>query len=449
MRHLIRSLMAAACLAGLALPAGARHVTLAPFEDPWPMAGGGSAHESVAEGPAPAYRTAWRAGIDAEPVAGPVVGQDILVIVARGEVIALDPESGRERWRVDRERGPAGAPALAGGLVLHVDGQGEETALVARRREDGAESWRSGLGSAVAGSIVLLEGKETVEVPNHAPAEVASWTALVGTREGALRAIAASDGAEVWSADLDGRIDGAPAVADGRVYVTTQDLEERTGRVLALDAETGEEAWGFAPEGNVAGFSAVTVAGGVAYAGTGDLSARAFDAETGERLWDRPTRAPFSAESMPAIAGDAVVFADVLGHVYLLDREMGEERWLYRVPGFLTRGAPVVVSGYIVIGDDSGRLSAIDLESGHLVWRRDLGEGSVGSIAADGDRVVAAPADGPVLALEHDPGAALLDEPSPTTLFLGTALLNYAAAFAAVLAGTLVVFRLLIRPKEE
>lgn len=449
MRHLIRSLVVAACLVVLALPAAARHMAQPVFDDPWPAAGGGSSHAGAADGPEPPYATDWRAGIDAEPVAAPVIGEGIAVIVARDEVVALDPATGDELWREDRERGPAGAPALAGGLVLSVEGAGEDTELVARSRTDGAEAWRAELGAAAAGGVGLFETSEIVEEQGHPPTEVASWLAIVGTRAGAIHAFGTADGAEAWSEELGGRIDGAPAVADGRVLVTTQALEERTGRALALDAGTGEEAWSFAPEGNVAGFSAVTVAGGVAYLGTGDLSARAVDAESGERLWASRTRAPFSPEMTPAIAGDGVVFADLLGHVYLLDGETGEQRWLYRVPGFLTRGSPVVVGDHVAIGDDSGQLSAIDLESGHLVWRRDLGEGPVGGVASGGASLLAAPADGLVLALEHDPRGVLLDEPSPTTLFLATALLNYAAAFAAVLVGTLVLFRFLIRPREE
>jgi len=457
-RHLIRASVIAACLAVLALPAGASHFGVHSFEDPWPMAGGGPAHESVADGPEPPYRTAWRAGIDAEPIAGPVVGQGIAVIVARGEVIALDPETGDERWRVDRERGPAGHPATVhggvglGGLggpstpgpgrVWAVDGEGEDTDLVGREAETGEVARRFPLDASSSGGV-------TIPTLPNVPTPSSIGSVIVGDRDGVLHARGREDGAEIWRAELGGRIDSAPAISEEIVLVTTQEIEERTGRVVALAARTGEETWSFAPEGNVAGFSSVTVVGGVAYVGTGDLSARALDAETGERLWETRTRAPFSPLTMPAIAGDAVVFADVLGHLYLLDRETGEERWLFRVPGFLTRGSPVVVGDHVVIGDDSGQVSAIDLETGHLVWRRDLGEGAAGAIATDGHRLILAPADGPVLALEHDPEGTLLDEPSPTTLFLATALLNYAAAFAAVLAGTLVLFRFLIKPREE
>jgi outer membrane protein assembly factor BamB len=89
-----------------------------------------------------------------------------------------------------------------------------------------------------------------------------------------------------------------------------------------------------------------------------------------------------------------------------------------------------VLGGAAVIGDTSGTLSAIDLASGRRVWRRDLGSGPLGPVAASGDLLYATTlgAGGSVTALEHDPSGTLIDEPSPTTVFPLRAVLNFALA---------------------
>jgi hypothetical protein len=75
----------------------------------------------------------------------------------------------------------------------------------------------------------------------------------------------------------------------------------------------------------------------------------------------------------------------------------------------------------------------------------------VSPLAADGDRLYAAtlgPA-GRVVALEHDPNGSLIRVESATTLFPLQAVLNFAAAGAAVGLATLGLFRYVLRPRGE
>jgi hypothetical protein len=56
--------------------------------------------------------------------------------------------------------------------------------------------------------------------------------------------------------------------------------------------------------------------------------------------------------------------------------------------------------------------------------------------------------EGGVTAFEHDPEGRLLDEVSPTVLFVGRAILNFVAAAAAVGAVILLLFRFALRPRS-
>lgn len=421
----VRAVLSAASVLLLAsAPAGAQ---MPSQPGPWPVPGGDSAHVGVADGPAPPYRIAWEADVEGTPLAGPVAGEEIVVVVTRDAVVALDPVLGEEVWSIERERGSGGPAALGPDLVLYAEGRGPEAELVAVSPEDGSPVWRSPIEGNYSGGMALSERR-----------------VFLGVRSGEALAFELEDGSPAWSFEAVGRVESAPAVAEGRLYFTSQNFSDRRGRVHALDAESGDELWNFEPEGNVIGFSSPSVSGGVVYVGTGDLRARALTAEDGSERWETRLRAPFGAPLTPSVPGDLVI-GDVLGHVYRLDAETGEIVWVFRVPGLLTRGGIAVSGDAVLVGDESGQASAIDLDSGLLTWKTTLGDERVGEAAVSGDRIYLAPKDGPVVALEHDPEGALLEEPSPTTLFLGRALLSYAAAFAIVLAGLLGVSRLIPR----
>ncbi len=407
------------------------------------MAGGDPEHTAATEGPAPPYREAWPRPArlqDQRLVAGPVVGSDLVVVVAEESVVALDPATGEELWPVERARGPAGPAVLVGDLVVFGEGSGDEAEAVAVAREDGEERWRVNTGSPFPGGATAADGR-----------------IFLGTRAGELLALEAEDGSVAWRFDVEGRIEGPPAVAGGRVFVAANDPDGRRGSAYAVDADTGEREWRFEVEGSSAtelatgrtiGWSAVSAGDGLVFLGAGDQQVRALDAEDRREEWSAAARAPFGPGQVPALPGDLVI-ADFIGDVYRLDRETGEELWIFRVPGILATGSQAVVGGAVVVGDESGQVSAIDLESGLLVWKRDLGEARIDAVAADSDRVYVASRGGAVVALEHDPQGVLLEESSPTTLFPGVALLNYAAAFAIVMAALLLLFRVLSRGRRE
>lgn len=397
-------------------------------EGPWPMAGGGPAHPGTVDGPAPPYRVAWDTRIeDGGPIAGPVVGEDLVVVVSGATVVALSPDDGTERWSVSRAKGAAGPAAVLADVVVYGEGRGGEAELVGADPSDGTERWSLETGDTFPGGVTAVAGR-----------------VFVLTRNGTLWAVDAAEGEEAWSLEAEGRGESVPAVSDGRVFVTTARLSEREAWLSAIDAETGERIWRFAPEEDVVGLSSATVGDDLVYLGVGDRTVRAVAVEDGRERWSEPVRAAFAPRMMPALPDD-LIMGDAVGDIYRMDPRTGEQRWDFRVRGSLLSGAPAVSSGAVVVGDDSGRVSAIDLDRGLLVWSDEFGEDRLESVAVGPDRIYVASRGGRVIALEHDPQGTLLEEPSPTTLFPGRALLNFAAAAAIVVAGLLLLFRVPLR----
>ena len=415
----LRAAVAAVALLGVVSPVGA----VAQEADPWPMAGRDPAHTATAEAPAPPYREVWTSDVGlGGPRAGPAVARDVVVVVTERGVVALDPASGEPRWDAARAEGPAGPPAVAGDLVVHASGSGPATAVVARTLIDGREVWRAFVDSEVGGGLVAAHG-----------------LVYAATAAGELIALHAETGEEEWRSDVGGRLEATPAVADGLVLVASEEPSTGVATVFALDAATGgDPEWRFATPGPAVPASAPASADGRAVVATSDGVVRALNLDGGGEAWSADVRAAVSTRQVPA-ASDPFVVADRL-HLYALEPEGGEERWAFlladlaALPGgrqnTLSPASPAVLGGAAVIGDASGTLSAIDLASGRRVWRRDLGSGPLGPVAASGDLLYATTlgAGGSVTAQEHDPSGTLIDEPSPTTVFPLRAVLNFALA---------------------
>ena len=100
------------------------------------------------------------------------------------------------------------------------------------------------------------------------------------------------------------------------------------------------------------------------------------------------------------------------------------------------RSSPVVSGDSVLIGLGDGRLVAIDVASGHLVWESASSPGLVGTIALASDAVIAVKGgrDAGLIAFEHDPEGTLIDVPSPTQLDAGTTLTRWALAAVIVFA---------------
>ena len=140
------------------------------------------------------------------------------------------------------------------------------------------------------------------------------------------------------------------------------------GRVVALSAQTGKVLWKQDLKETLA--AGVGFGNELVVVATREGEVVGLDGADGLQRWRQKVGAEVLAQ--PVIAGNRVVLRSGDGQVIGLDAQTGEVLWRARrsVPGLSVRGlsTPLVIDDLALVGFASGRLSAIDLESGKELW---------------------------------------------------------------------------------
>jgi outer membrane protein assembly factor BamB len=173
---------------------------------------------------------------------------------------------------------------------------------------------------------------------------------------------------QLWSVSLGGdaerlRLALRPAVANGVVYAASHD-----GEVAAFAAQNGKRAWSVKTKLPLSAGPEVGEGAVVVGSSEGDLLA--LDAASGKERWRTSIKSEILAR--PLIVNDVVVIRTVDGHIEALSMTDGARRWSVdeQVPRLTLRGTspPVLAGDRIVAGFDNGRMIAIDVRNGDVLW---------------------------------------------------------------------------------
>jgi outer membrane protein assembly factor BamB len=223
---------------------------------------------------------------------------------------------------------------------------------------------------------------------------VADGLVFVGSNDHFLHAIQTATGHELWKFATDANVNSTPAVAQGVVYVLSLD-----GNAYAVDEHTGKLLWKFRTGGesrlNLAGIyglapsrevvpdvwdfllSSPTVEGGMVFFGSGDRNVYALDARTGKQVWK--FQAGDVVHSSPAVANGVLYIGCWDGVLYALDERTGKLAWKFATGVDATHfmqgipGSPAVSSGVVVFGSRDNFIYALNAISGELIWKQENG----------------------------------------------------------------------------
>ncbi|BCS33399.1 hypothetical protein TBR22_A26260 [Luteitalea sp. TBR-22] len=323
-------------------------------------------------------RVRWSTELDGPPSATLATdGTRVFVPLATGGVIGVTAETGALVWKA--EVSTTVAPAVADGHVYIVGGD----ALQALEAATGRAAWRVPLSSGISAPLVARSG----------------W--VIGALDtGEVVAWRGDDGTEVWRQKVGAPVVAAPAINGERLYLPGAD-----GLVRALQIKTGAPIWTTSLGGSI-----VTIAplGARVYVGSTDNFFYCLDDDKGRVRWRwRAGADPVGA----AIADDDRVFFSSLDTmVRALDRGHGAQRWRQPLP-WRPRTGPLRVGNTLVAAGIALDLRGYALDTGKPVGEFALTENRLEVLeglpvvitraALPGDYLVAAIADGRLVALEH------------------------------------------------
>lgn len=135
----------------------------------------------------------------------------------------------------------------------------------------------------------------------------------------------------------------------------------------------------------------------------GNRTVQAYDLERARRAWHRDLN---RVEAGLLAHGDAVLMADMLGVVRLMDEATGVDRWVFEDPNEAAiRADPLLVGDAFVVFSEDGSARAFDAETGELRWQAGLGAPVYTTPAAAGNMVYVPTTQGTLLAVDARSGA--------------------------------------------
>ncbi|AUG99953.1 outer membrane protein assembly factor BamB [Prodigiosinella confusarubida] len=221
-------------------------------------------------------------------------------------------------------------------------------------------------------------------------------------RHGVVKALDLTNGEEKWRVDLSEKtglfsrnrsalLSGGVSVSGNRVYIGSE-----RALVFALNADDGAKVWQTKAAGEV--LSRPVISDGMVLIHTSNGMLQALNESDGSIKWtvslDMPTLS-LRGESAPTTAFGAAIVGGDNGRVSAVMMNQGQLIWQQRIsqPSGATEidrlndvdTTPVVVGDVVYALGYNGNMTALDLRSGQIVWKRDLG--SVNDFIVDGDRI--------------------------------------------------------------
>ncbi|KFK96776.1 MULTISPECIES: outer membrane protein assembly factor BamB [unclassified Serratia (in: enterobacteria)] len=247
-------------------------------------------------------------------------------------------------------------------------------------------------------------------------------TVYAADRRGLVKAMDLLEGKEKWSVDLSEKtrfftrnqpalLSGGLTASGSNVYVGSEKAV-----VYALNTTDGKVTW----QTKVAGeaISRPVVADGMVLIHTTNGQLQALNEADGAIKWtvnlDMPSLS-LRGESAPAVAFGAAIVGGDNGRVNAVLMQQGQLIWQQRIsqPSGATEidrlndvdTTPVVVDNVVYALGYNGNLTALDLRSGQIVWKREMG--SVNDFIVDSGRIYLVDQDDRVIAMNTDGGASL------------------------------------------
>jgi outer membrane protein assembly factor BamB len=253
----------------------------------------------------------------------------------------------------------AAAPIVAGGRVYTIDTVGTVRAFDART---GGQAWASQTPTERGGERSLYGGGIAYDQGRVYATNGLGFVVAMDERNGGI----------VWKVRPGGPLRGAPTVANGAVYVMSQD-----NQIFSLKEEDGSTNWSEAASLEIAGVfgsASPAVGQGTVVAGFSSGELNAYRYENGRQVWQdalQRTSITTSVSSLadidadPVIDNGQVIAVGQGGRMVALDLITGQRQWEINIAGIAT---PWLAGDWIFVVTDDAKLLCVSRQNGHVRW---------------------------------------------------------------------------------
>ncbi len=348
----------------------------------WTEAGGNATKAPGHVIAAPSLKVAWRRSVGKGSsktgalTTPPVTSASMIYTLDANQTVrAMRLDNGSEVW-TERLRGITkrdkaaigGGLAVAGDTLIVASGYGYVAAFDAA---SGTQKWRRELGAPMTGSPTIADGRIFVSSNNN---EVFAMTLADGATQWSDQAISES-----------ARVLGSSSVAAVEDFVIAP---FSSGEVIAYLAANGRRLWTdaltqagrFTPISEINDIGSRPVLGaGLVFASSQSGSTVAIDGRSGARVWT----APVGTTRAPALTGRFLFVLGTENELTCLDAATGEAYWVVQLRRFqnekdnkkpISYSAPIVASDRVIVVSSRGELLAFSPQDGKQTGSLKLGD---------------------------------------------------------------------------
>lgn len=238
-----------------------------------------------------------------------------------------------------------------------------------------------------------------------------SGVVLVGTIKGEVLAFD-DTGRSLWKAQVSSEVLSPPQVDVGMVVVRTGD-----GRIFGLEAASGKRKWVYqrpTPALTVRSFSGVLIARGAVFAGFAGGKLAALDVANGNVGWEVTVSQPRGATeleritditSLPVVDDRYICTVAYQGRAACFDVTNGRQIWAQDAS---SNAGLDMDSAYVYVSEDRGAVVAYNKRNGTVIWKQDkLGGLKLSAPLLIGGYVVVGDSQGNVTFLKNSDGAVV------------------------------------------
>lgn len=287
----------------------------------------------------------WRNKLDTELSAGPGVGEGRVIVATKdGFAIALDAATGQEQWRVGIEGESLAQPRVKDDTVVvqTIDNRVEALSLF-----DGRQRW------------TIVQDAPALTMRGSASPIIVGQSVIAGFDTGRIVAADLNTGTVVWESllspptgrsDLDrlSDIDGSLAVVGQDIYAAGYQ-----GRLASLAAESGQVLW----NRDISSFSGVAADWNSVYTVRDDGEIVALKRNNGAEIWRNASllrREP----TLPVPFNTTVVVGDLEGYLHFFNNIDGEPVARVKLGGKAITSPPLAIANRLYVQGDGGDIAA-------------------------------------------------------------------------------------------